>query len=148
MRYEQTTYEPRPVMPRAAAVSILTGGSKLTARVRNRCLSALEQVTPSRHPISVLNGVRMYDTDVAPKPYSQKVAGRMRSVAFARLWRLLRRLDRRSRAAHNSIIRAGSLRTEGLRVELQARLQTQLDKLKEVRQLVENEILSRRKMNQ
>lgn len=180
-RYEQTTYEPRQTMPRAAAVSILTGGSKLTARVRKRCRAALELVTPSRHPIKLAfrsdegfspasprqlaildfesgeffpkqkyrkHLVRVWDTETVPKPFKQKVAGRMRSVAFARLWRLLRRLDRRSRAAHNSMIRAGSLRTEGLRVELQARLQAQLDKLNEVRQVVENEILSRRKTNQ
>lgn len=133
-------------MPREAAVSILTGGSKLTARVRKRCFAALAQVTPSRHPISVLNGVRMYDTDVAPKPYAQKVAGRMRRVAFARLWRLLRRLDRRSSASHHAMIRAARLQTAGLRDELLARLQVQLDKLNEVRQIVENEILSRKKV--
>lgn len=182
MRYETATYEPRSAMPREVAVSILTGGSKLTARVRKRCFAALEQVTPSRHPIllafrsddgfspvsprklAILDFesgemltkqkyrqhlVRVWDTAVVPKPFKQKVAGRMRSVAFARLWRLLRRLDRRSRTTHHAMIRAGSLVTAGLRDELLARLQVQLDKLNEVRQVVENEILlrNRRKVN-
>lgn len=144
-RFQIAEHEPRPTMPREVAVSILTGGSKLTARVRKRCFAALAQVTPSRHPISVLNGVRMYDTDVAPKPFKQRVASRMRSVAFARLWRSLRRLDRRSRTTHHAMIRAASLQTAGLRDELLARLQVQLDKLNEVRQVVENEILWRKR---
>lgn len=180
MRYEQTTYEPRPAMPRAAAVSILTGGSKLTARVRKRCFAALELVTPSRHPILLAfrsddgfspanprklavmdfeSGemlpkqkyrnllVRVWDTEVVPKPYAQRVASRMKSVVFARLYRLLRRLDRRSSVAHHAMIRAASLQTAGLRDELLARLQVQLDKLNEVRKIVENEIISRRKVN-
>lgn len=179
MRYEISTYEPRQTMPREAAVLILTGGSKLTARVRKRCRAALELVTPSRHPIllafrsddgfspasprklAILDFesgemlpkqkyrqhlVRVWDTAVVPKPFKQKVSSRMRLVTFSRLWRLLRRLDRRSRTTYHAMIRAGSLRTEGLRVELQARLQVQLDKLNEARQVVEHEILSRKKV--
>jgi len=90
-------------------------------------------------------GFRAYDTEITPKLFECRVAERMRRVPFVRLIRMLRRIDRRSRSVHAAMMRASSLRTEGLRDELLARLQTQLDKFAKVRQIVVDEILIGRK---
>jgi len=76
--------------------------------MRKKCMTAREKVFVSKHPILVTkpSGERVYDTNISEKPAKQKFEERFLVMRFARLNRVVKRMNTRIVRVRRALVNA------------------------------------------
>jgi hypothetical protein len=109
-RYQPVTPEERDNMPFDVALELLTNPrNRLSARVRKNCMDAREKVFVSKHPIRHDPNSPAYlvwDTDIVQTPAKDKLERKLLIMPWARLNRVIKRMDTRIARVRSALLRA------------------------------------------
>lgn len=149
-------------IPRSVAIELLTNPkAKLSARMRKNCRAALDKVFISTNTIrwtvvddlsqqpETRDAALCYDTGCKPKLAVDRIAGKLRSVAWSRLTRLWSRVQRRINGLtfkRTRVMFGRMALTEDQRNSILEAIRRKIAQLEVVRDCATNEINRRAKI--